>query len=327
MGISKRRKNNKEMKIEMNGGKLPFFVGAGAVLAGILFVVLLSIHPNGSAAVRAAGCLVTILIVCIGIWMCISGRNRKMLVEERTLCYIDGLGRKKTFSLDEIGYCRAALEEKGGKDYLKIYDLLGNKLCKLEFGMKNSALFLQYLLDNQVRVECSAQSDDFLKGMIRTKTVCEEEVPEKVNACYEEAKNVVWEWTKKHKDFGAEWKMGIAAYLEEESAEKKELWERTGCTGEHFSDGLPEGYLVAIEGYLQKDGLFVVGKKNRMVTFYVPVIRVSESMQTGEERKIRFFDDVTEELSWQLDWLGHTLPLNRFHTEELSINHELLEKL
>lgn len=321
------RKTDKEMKIEMNGGKLPFLVGAGAVLSGILFVVLLSIHPEGSAAVRAAGYCVTLLIVCIGIWMCISGRNRKMQVEERMLCYTDSLGRKKSFSLDEIGYCRAVLEEKGGKDYLKIYDLLGNKLCKLEFGMKNSALFLQYLLDNQVRVECSEKSDDSLKGMIRTKAVCEEEMPEKVNACFEEAKSIVWEWTKKHKDFGVEWKMGIAAYMEEELMEKKELWEHKGCGKAGFSSGLPEGYLVVIEGYLQKDGLFVVGKRNRAVTLYVPVISVSKSFQTGENLKIRFFDNAPEELSWQLDWFAHALPLKRYHLEALTINHELVERL
>lgn len=315
------------MKIEVNEGRLPGVIGSGAVLAGILFVVLLTMYPNGSVIVRLAGYLVTALIICMGIGMCIGCRNRKMRAEERALCYTDSLGRKKTFSLDDIGYCKAALEEKGGKDYLKIYDLLGNKLCKLEFRMKNSALFLQYLLDNQVRIECSEKSDDYLKSMIHMKTICEEEIPKNVNACMEEAETFVWEWSKKHKDFDVNWKLGIAAYLEAEMAEKKQLWEQTGCTGKDFPDGLPEGYFIAIEGYLQKDGLFVLDKKGRAVTCYVPVISVSKSMQAGETVKIRLFDNVIEELSWQLDWLAGVMPQNRYHTEKITIKHELLERL
>lgn len=316
-----------KMRIEVNEGKLPCIVGAGAVLAGFLFIVPLVMYSGGSGIVRLAGGLVIALIIGIGAGMCIGGRNRAMLVEDRTLCYTDGLGRKKSFFLEEIGYCRAALEEKGGRDYLKIYDLLGNKLCKLEFRMKNSALFLQYLIDNQVKIECSETSDDYLRGMLCTKTICEEEIPENANACLEEAKKLAWEWEKRHKEFGVEWKMGIAAYLEAELSEKKQLWEQPGCGRAAFSSGLPEGYMLAIEGYLQKEGLFVLDKKGRAVTVYVQVVSVTKSLREGEALKIRFFDNVEEELSWQLNWLARSLSQNRYHMEEISLNHELLERL
>lgn len=315
------------MKIEVSEGKLPCVVGGGAVAAGLLFMILLVMYADGSAIAGMMGGPVIALIIVTGFVMYIGGRNRGMLAEDGTLCYTDMLGRKKVFSLDDIGYCKAALEEKGGRDYLKIYDLLGNKLCKLEFRMKNSALFLQYLLDNQVRIECSETSDDYLKGMLRTKTICEEEIPEKADACLEEARKLVQEWVKRHKEFGVDWKMGIAAYLEEEMVEKKQLWEQPGCAGRTFPDGLPEGYILAIEGYLQKDGLFVLDKKNRAVMFHTSVISVTRSMRAGETLKIRFFDNVTEELSWQLTWLANVLPRNRYHTEEISLNHELLEKI
>ena len=315
------------MKIEVNEGKLPCIVGGGTAVAGILFAVPLVMYPNGSMAVRLTGYLVVALIICIGIGMCMMGRKRNLLVEDRTLCYTDSFGRKKTFSLDEIGYCRAALEEKGGRDYLKIYDLLGNKLCKLEIRMKNSARFLQYLMDNQVRIECSEASDNYLKSMLCTKTICEEEIPANINACLEEAKKYVWEWGKLHKEFDVDWKMGIAAYLEDELSEKKQLWEQTGCSGKAFPSGLPEGYLLVIEGYLQKDGLFVLDSKGRAVMFYVQVISVSKSFRAGETLKIRFFDNVGEELAWQLGWLAHALPRNRYHMEALSLQHELLERL
>lgn len=134
------------MKIEVNEGKLPCVVGIGAIIAGILFTIPLIRYPNGSDIVRLAGFLVIGLIILTGIGMCIGGRNKKMRVEDRLLHYTDSLGRKKTFSLDEIGYCKAALEKKGGRDYLKIYDLQGDKLCQLAFGMKNSALFYNICL-------------------------------------------------------------------------------------------------------------------------------------------------------------------------------------
>lgn len=315
------------MKIEVNEGKLPCIVGIGAITAGILFMILLILHPDGSGIVRPAGFLVTILIICIGIGMCVGGRNKKMLAEGGMLYYTDSLGRKKTFSLEEIGHCKAALEEKGGRDYLKIYDLHGKKLCNLTFGMKNSALFLQYLLDNRIKIECSDKSDDYLKSMLCTKSIREEEIPANVNTCFEETEKVVREWEKEHEAFGVEWKMGIAAYLEEELSEKKQLWEQKGCTGTAFPSGLPEGYLIAIEGYLQKEDRFVFDKKNRAVTFYVPVISVSKSMQKDGGLKIRFFDNVTEETAWQLNWLTHTLPRNRYHMEAISLNHELRERI
>lgn len=315
------------MKIEVNGGKLPWVVGIGAVAAGILFMILLVLHPNGSGIIRPVGYLMTILIICIGIGMCVSGRNKKMLTEGRTLYYTDSLGRKKTFSLEEIGHCKAALEEKGGRDYLKIYDHHGKKLCNLTFGMKNSALFLQYLLDNQIKIECSDKSDDYLKSMLCTKSISAEEIPENVNACFEETEKIVREWEKEHTEFGVEWKMGIAAYLEAELAEKKQLWEQKGYIETDFPSGLPEGYLIAIEGYLQKGDRFVFDKKNRAVTFYVPVISVSKSMQADGGLKIRFFDNAAEETAWQLNWLANTLPRNRYHMEEISLNHQLRKRL
>ncbi|MCM1199792.1 MAG: hypothetical protein NC312_01010 [Bacteroides fragilis] len=325
------------IKIEMNEGKLPWVVGMGAVLAGILFGVLLAVYPNDSGMVRGVGYLAVILIICTGAGMCSGAWHRKMMVEERELCYTNRLGRQKTFSLDEIGYCEAALEDKSGRDYLKIYDLRGEKLCKLEFSMKNSAVFLQYLLDNQVKIECSGKSDDFLKDMVHTEAICAEEVPDRVNACYEKAKEIVWEWTEKHKELGAGWKMGIAVYLEEELSEEKQLWEQTGCAERIFGKNrherkpreikLPAGCLVVIEGYLQKDDCFVFDRKNRAVVFYAPVLGVFKSMQAGEEQKIRLFGEALSELTWQIERLSRALPRNRYHTERIFLNHELMERL
>lgn len=340
------------IKIEVHEGKLPWIVGIGTILFGIMLIVLAMRHPDDSSLFMAGSYLVMILIIAAGIWLCMDGRNRKLTVEDMSLCYSDWLGRKKNFSLDEIGYGRAALEAggvsgkafgTGSKDYLKLYNLHGEKLCKLEFNMQNMADFLQYLLDNQVKVEYTEKSDSYLKIVINTKTICREEIQTAVNDFYDKARDIVWEWVKMHSRFGAEWKTGIAVYLEEKLSGEKQLWEQEGYDNMPFSDKaegksqlseedkdmqaskLPEGYLIALEGYLQKDGQFVVDKKNRAVAFFIPIINVTKSMRIGETLKICYFPEMLEELSAELAVLARTLPKNRYHTEMISLKHELKE--
>lgn len=315
------------IKIEVYEGKIPWVVGIGTILFGILFAVFATLYPDESILLFTY--LFIALIIGAGIWLCMDGKNRKLTVEDMALCYTDWRGRKKNFTLDEIGYCKAALEA-GNKDYLKLYDLLGKKLCKLEFNMKNCSLFLQYLLDNQVKIECSEKSDIYLKIMIETKTVCPEEIPAVVNDSYDKVKTLIWEWVKMHSNFGAEWKTGIAVYLEEELSDKKQLWEQEGYYGVSCFDKekMPEGYLIVIEGYLQKDGEFVIDKKNRAVSFSIPVISVLQSLRIGESIKISCFSDIMQEgLSAELAALAHMLPKNRYHTETISLKHELKERL
>ena len=292
------------IKIEVNEGKTPWVIGIAAILAGIGLAFVPAAYRDESAFVISAAYTAVFLIICSGIWMCMNAANRKLTVEECNICYTNWYGRKTTFSLDEIGYCKAALEGNGNDVYLKLYNLLGEKLCKLEFGMKGSMLFLQYLLDNRVKVECSEKSDSYLKFMINTEYICPEEIPGKAEHIYEESRNIISEWLKKNSKFGVEWKTGIALYSEDENEEK----------------------LITLECYLQKDGQFVMSGRNRAVTFYVPIVRVAKSMQIGEVFSIRFFGSALDELTEQLSIWENLLPVNRFHTGELSLDHELYTK-
>lgn len=315
------------VKIEVKEGALPLVVGIGAILAGVFLMFEAILRPDDSARIMFCVFLVIFFMIGAGIFLCIDFKNRKLAVEDKSLCYTNGFGKKKTFALEEIGHCKVVMENRGAKEDIRLYDVYGKKLCKLEFNMKDSMIFLQYLLDNRIEVECSEKSDRYLKGIVYETPIRIEEIPDKVNPVYEKLKALAGEWETQHKKFGAEWKMGITAYLQSELSKEKQLWEEKGYTGMQ-SASLPEGCLIGIEGYLQKDGQFVCDKKNRAVMFYVPVISVTKSWQIGEELKIRFWGgDALEELAWQLEVFAEQLPKNRYHTESLVLQHELKERV
>ncbi|MDE5597887.1 MAG: hypothetical protein K2J04_08640 [Lachnospiraceae bacterium] len=316
------------IKIEVHEGKLPRNLGIGTILFGILIAVMAARDPVESAALMRCAYMMIMLIICAGIWFCMDGRNRRLTVEDMKLCYTDWRGRKKTFSLDEIAYCKAAFENEGSKDYIKLYDFNNEKLCKLEFNMKNSTVFLEYLLDNQIKVECTNRMEETLKNIINTKTLCPEEIPAAVNGVFEEVKKLVEEWVKKNKGFGVEWKMGIAEYLYQDVSWEKQLWEQKGYEGALNFSNLPEGYIIGIEGYLQKDGQFVVNKKNQTVAFFFQLISISKSYQIGEELTVRFWgNNILEKLSEELAFWADRLPRKRYHPEQLVLRHELKEKI
>lgn len=291
------------IEIEVKEGLLPWVVGAGTILIGILLLFVTTAYPDDSTRVMLGVYLIIFFMIGGGVLLCMDAKNRKMTVEDANLCYTNSFGKKKNFTLAGIGHCRVALENKGSKEDIRLYDIHGKKLCKLEFNMKNSMLFVQYLLDNQIKVECSEKSDRYLKAIICATSICKEEIPDKVNHVYEEVKALIREWEAQHKMFDVEWKTGITVSSSEDCA-------------------------IGIEGYLQKDGQFVCDRKNQTVMFYVSLISVTKSWQIGEKIKIRFWGgDALEELSWQLEVLTEQLPKKRYHTEEIVLEHELKEEI
>lgn len=320
------------IKIEVNEGKAPWIVGIVTILFGILYGVLCIMYPDKSAKSDMLYYLlvypVAVLIILAGVWLCLDAKNRKLIVEDAALCYTNSFGRKSSFLLSDIAYCRTAMENGGNRDFLKLYNTQDKKLCKLEYNMCDCTVFLQYLIDNQVKIECSEKSDYMLKSMLNMTSVSTEEISGVVNSTYKEAKELIKKWLEENSKLGVEWKMGIVTYLENEIEEKKQLWEQTSCgVVESESGNLPEGYIIAIEGYLLKDGEFVINKKDRVVGIFATVIRVSKSLKIGEKLKISNFKDVSEELSAQLTILAEILPRNRYHTETLLLNHELRDSL
>ena len=316
------------IKIEVHEGKLPRNIGIGTILFGILLAVMAARDPVESVAIMRCAYLMIILIICAGIWFCMDGRYHRLIVEDMELCYSDWRGRKKTFSIDEIAYCKAAFENEGNKDYIRLYDFNNNKLCKLGFYMKNATAFLEYLLDNQIKVECTDKTVESLKNAINAQTLCPEEIPETVNGVFEEAKKLAEGWVKKNRKFEAEWKIGIAVYPYNDFSWEKQLWEQKGYEGTLNFSNLAEEYIIGIEGYLQKDGQFVVNKKNQAVAFFFQLISVSKSFQIGEELTVRFWgNNILEKLSKEFTLWADLLPRKRYHTEQLVLQHELKERI
>lgn len=312
------------IRIEVKEGKLPFIVGIGTILAGGLYTAAAVSHPEALTMTEVLSGGIIFLVICAGICLCLEAHNRKLIVEDAKLCYINWYGKKKHFTLEEIGKCKTAFENAGRKDYIKLYDLQGEKLCKLEYNMKDGILLLQYLLDNQVKVECSEKSDWYLQSIINAETLTVDEIPAQVNAIYEKTDALVKEWVEKHRQFQANWRMGIFVYLEKDWKQDKQPWEQIGYTGDDF----PEGCMIMIEGYLQRDGQFVIDQKNRAVVFYMSVVSVSKSWKIGESIKVRLWGhDTLKEAAEQLALLTDMLPKRRYHTEDIVLCHELKERL
>ncbi len=88
----------------------------GIVLAGGLFVIGFCLfilvmglcYPSagGSRAVFAAALL---LMAACGAAMCAAYFLRGLTAEGMDICYVNSIGRKREFSLDDIGYCKFGL--------------------------------------------------------------------------------------------------------------------------------------------------------------------------------------------------------------------------
>ncbi|MBO5209458.1 MAG: hypothetical protein J6B68_08950 [Lachnospiraceae bacterium] len=316
----------KEIEVEVKEGKIATIVGIGTIFVGILLILAYIRYPADSISIEIIGCLVAAIIILAGVAVCMGAHNRKVIVEDMKFCYVNWMGKKTCFTVDEIGYCKTELTVDGSKDFIKLYNLHGEKLCKLDYHMKDSFMLLQFLADNQVRIDSSVKSEKCLHSILDVDALCEEEIAGRANDFYQKTKELIEEWTKKNKKFGAQWKLGLAAYLESECMEDKQIWEQKGYESDSY-ENLPEGYVLVMEGYLMKDGEFVLNKQNATVGFYIPVIRVNKSMQIGETLRIRYYKKAWMELEEQLKILEYLLPRNRYHTENISLQHELKDKI
>lgn len=322
----------KVIEIEVREGKASWIAGIVTVLFGILYGALCTIYPDKSSKSGMLYYLlvypVAVLIILAGVWLCMAAKNRKLAVEDAVLCYTNSFGRKFPFLLSDIAYCRTAMENGGNRDFIKLYNAQDKILCKLEYNMRDSIMFFQYLIDNQVKIECSEKSDYLLKYMLNTTSISPEEIPKVVNDAHKEAKEIFRKWIEKNNRFGAEWKTGISAYLENEIESKKQLYEQTGCSVvDSLSDNLPEGYILSIESYLLKDGEFVIDGMGKPVCFDIKIIGVSKSMKVGGGQKISNYNSVADILLSRLEVLEVTLPRRRYHTEALVLKHELIDSL
>ena len=77
----------------------------------------------------------------IGVWMLLSYKNRRMVVEGDTLTYTNSFGRTTRFRVSEVGSFRYRF----GMGTRELRDREGKLLARFEDNMKGAALLVEYL--------------------------------------------------------------------------------------------------------------------------------------------------------------------------------------
>lgn len=303
-----------------------FACGVVAIGFALFIFAMWMLHPSG----RGGGVFLYLPLLCMaaGGAMClVMYFRRKLSVEGMEIQYVNPLGRKKQFTLDEIGYCR--IDVGGTKNMMVLYDLLGKKLCKLGIDMRGFAEFHQYLVDNGVRVEWNRERTDsaamqMIDAVQREGVVCEEEIGKCSAAFYEMAEGVFREWEKRNKRFHAYWETGFAEYAAMDMEKKCRLSERTSSVEDPVRS-IPISYVCILEAYLKCDEGYVVDRHNEEVSIVLPYLVMSRSYRIGEGVRIRKTDEQSMQdwLEGQLEALARELPRHKYHTEEFTLRHRL----
>lgn len=255
--------------------------------------------------------------------------NRRLIVEEMDICYVNFIRQEKKFTLDEIGFCKMGVGGNAGK--LVLYDLRGDKLCKLDFEMRGMAEFYQYLTDNGVESECAGTGREsasdltrMLRAIGRESAVCEEEIRKCSALFYEEVEKILRRWERRNKQFEAQWEFGFAEYTARELERRCRMRERLGMETEDM-DRLPESYECVLEAYLKREEGYVVDSRGGEVVIALPYLSKTRSYRIGEGTRIRKADEqiLQDWLEEQLETLTTELPRRRFHTETFALGHKL----
>ena len=322
------------IKILVRERKSTAVIGIGTILFGLLVGVSLWYFRKADSSLQqiVLACLAALGIILSGICFCMVYKNRRLQIEDMKLYYSNWLGKKKQFSLDDIGYCRQ-------RESLILYDLMGNKLCKLEFGMTQIIDLQLYLIDNGVEIDSGKADKKMLDAIMGMRTIENSEIAKELDRVREEAQKHRQEWKVKADKLGASFRIGFACYLESELREDGQLWEQTSSADDwiSFADGisvtlsnrsadrLPAGFLIALEGYLQKGGEYVMNRKEQAVCLVVPVIHVIKSYRIGQETKTVLYGDSLQEWRNQMEDLLESLPKRRYHIGEITLRQKLKE--
>lgn len=316
------------VKFEVRENKSTFVCGVIAFALVFFIFAMWQIYPSD----KGGGAVLYLPLFCMllgGVFFFLMCFNRKLVVEEMNISYVNWMRRVKRFTLDEIGYCKVGTG--GDQSQVVLYDLLGHKLCKLEFGMRGMAEFYQYLLDNGVRVEWpkprtqrSSVLLQLMDAIGRETVICEEEICKCSKHFYEEAAQIFHDWEDRNKHFDAVWEFGFAEYNAKDLETKCPLHAYSSSVKEPL-EHIPESYECALEAYLKKDEGYVVDKRGETVSILLPYFSRTKSYQIGEKTRIRRTDEegMKEWLVWKLDKLSEELPRHKYHTEALVLGHPL----
>lgn len=316
------------IKFQVRENKTAPVCGALAVIFALFILVMSIRHPSG----RGGGALLYLPLLC----MLLGGAacffvyvNRKLIVEEDNLCYVNWIGKSKQFTLDEIGYCKMGVG--GNMNRIAVYDLVGDKLCKLDYEMRGMAEFYQYLFDNGIRIEWnesqalrSSKFMNMIAALSKESSVCGEEIRKYSEHLYEEVDRIFHDWENLNKHFKAIWEFGFAEYTAQDLEKECRMWERTGSVGK-AAESLPESYECVLEAYLKTEDGYVMTGRGEAVSIMLPYLSRTRSYRVGEKERIRKTDEdsLKEWLEWQLESLSNELPKHRYHTETFVMGHEL----
>ncbi len=321
-----------QIRFQVRENNMALFAGVFAIGAAIAVLALRLLYPSAEdMKMRSIFFYPALLLMAgTGIFCCVKFFLRGLSVEEMNMHYVNSIKRRKDFNLDGIGYCEISFLGRGnGKNFIGLYDLVGDELCKLDFAMRGTTEFLEYLRDNQVKIEYTEKTRQYLSGLGYTwndTDICREQISGCASAFYEAAREVVQEWEKKNNKFGVCWEFGLAEYVEKDLRQEKKLWKcKSSVRHADGEEALPEDYVCVLEGYLKKGGEYVVDKHGEAVIFFVSYIERSKSYQVGELLKLRKRDEgfLLEELRSRLEWLAWKLPREKYHTENLILQHDL----
>lgn len=306
-------------------------VGGFLILGFSLFILVMGLRYPSGGGNRLVFVLTLFLMMVCGIIVCITYFHRRLTVEEMDLCYVNSIGKRRAFSLNDIGYCKLRIygnKREAVVESFILYDLLGDKLCKFEINMPGARDFLQYLLDNQVKTEWRGAGKEPRKVMepvLMEKSVCKEEVGKHAEAFYEMISPVFTAWEKQHLRFDAQWEFGLAEYIQSDLMPQKDMWQWESSVQIKSEEELPEDYICILEAYLKRGEEYVMDRKGHVVGFVSPYIWQNRSYQVGESRRIRKRDEtyLLETIQTHLKMLDKELPRHFYHTEYLTLGHEL----
>lgn len=292
-----------------------------------LFILLMDLGYPAAEGSRTLLVLGLLFMAVCGIMVCMTYFCRRLSVEDMDIYYVNHIGKKKHFTLDDIGYCKLILADNR-EESVTLYDLLGEKLCKLELHMCGGAEFLQYLLDNGVKAEWNGtekETSHIMEPFLAETAVCREEIGGYAEVLYDTVRPVFMEWEKRYQKFEAQWEFGLAEYVQEDMEPEREMWQWKSTVWRNGREELPEEYSCVLEAYLKRGEEYVVDRKGHAVGIFLPYIQQTVSYQVGERRRIRKADEamLKEQLGRELVRLAEELPKYRYHTQVLTLGHEL----
>lgn len=316
------------IRFQVRENRTALLCGALSVAFAIFILIMRLLHPSD----RGGGALLYLPLLCMllfGVGCFVLYCNRKLIVEEMELCYVNLIGKRKNFTLDEIGFCKIGVG--GNRNAVVLYDLRGEKLCKLDFDMYGIAQLHQYLVDNRIEVEWAKErlngETAYLLEAIRKETsVCGEEIRKCSEEFYEKAESVFREWEKNNSRYEVRWEIGYAQYLAEDLEGKCRFRERVSSVKEPL-EVIPDSYECLLEAYLKRGDEYVVDRHGEEVNIVLPYLSNSKSYQVGERLRIRKADEqgMTDWLEIRLEALTAELPKHKYHTEAFTLRHKLIK--